>query len=206
MTRIFQEPELCIATSNQGKIKEFQALFSGYPFKVTAAADRVYEKPPEETGYTYLDNAVIKAKYYAQKTGLPCLADDSGLSVLALDGAPGVYSARLAGEEKDFKKAQETVREQFEAKSLQNPNVTNEACFVCVLALCWPDGHIEHTEGRIHGELVFPGRGMHGFGYDPIFIPHGYKETFSEISPEIKNKISHRALAFQRLITLCFTS
>ncbi len=187
-----QEKELVIATHNKGKAKEIAELLAGRVEKVLAAGELGLSEPVED-GETFVANALIKARSGAKESGQLCLADDSGLAVSALGGAPGIYSARWAGPDKDFGKAMETVMSslnEFEDKS---------AAFICVLALCWPDGREEVFEGRVEGHIVWPPRGDKGFGYDPIFVPRGYDMTFAEMEPEQKHKISHRADAFKKL-------
>lgn len=196
MSRKFLEPVLLIASGNQGKVKEIQALLAGYPVQVTSTAGLNIPEP-EETGKSFVENAVLKARYYGEKTGLPALADDSGLAVDALGGAPGIYSARWAGESKDFSIAFKRLKDELG----QGPAT---ARFLCALALWWPDGHVEHVEGTVEGELSFPPRGEKGFGYDPIFTARGEKLTFAEMEPERKHTISHRADAFRQLVTACF--
>ena len=153
---------------------------------------------PEETGTSFRANAELKALAAATASGLPALADDSGLCVDALDGAPGVYSARWAGEDKDFGVAMERVHR---AMAFGSPDT---AFFVCALSLAWPDGAVETFEGRVDGRLVWPPRGDRGFGYDPMFVHDGMTETFGEIAPEVKHGLSHRARAFDQLVAACF--
>ncbi|MBL26743.1 MAG: non-canonical purine NTP pyrophosphatase, RdgB/HAM1 family [Rhodospirillaceae bacterium] len=193
MTRRLTEGPLVVATHNQGKAKEIAALLAPFRLEVKAAGDLGLPEP-EETGATFIDNAVIKARAAAEKSGLPALADDSGLAVHGLDGSPGIYSARWAGPGKDFAVAMARV----ETELGDNPD--RGAHFVCALALAWPDGHVETFQGEVHGRLVFPGRGTQGFGYDPIFTPDGYDQTFGEMDPEAKDRISHRAAAFRQLV------
>ncbi len=191
--RSFQSDELLIATHNKGKAKEIAALLRQYVRKFYTSADLGLPEP-EETGVTFAQNAKIKALSAARISNKVALSDDSGLVVNSLGGAPGIYSARWAGENRDFSKAMLKVHESL-ADSLDR-----SAYFVCVLALGWPDGHTEFFEGRVDGTIVWPMRGNNGFGYDPIFQPDGYDITFGEMSPEDKHKISHRAVAFDRLV------
>lgn len=194
--------KLILATHNPGKLQEFRRLLR--PWEVTIVSAGELNLPePEETGETFVENARIKAAFCCSETGLPALSDDSGLAVPALDGAPGVYSARWAGPEKDFYAAMERVRTELEVWKI--PEDRWQAHFVCVLALAFPDGETHYFEGMVHGRLIFPPRGDKGFGYDPIFIPEGYNQTFGELEPEVKNAISHRARASERLIRECFT-
>jgi XTP/dITP diphosphohydrolase len=183
---------LILATHNPGKVKEIAALVDG-AFEDIKTAGELGLPEPEETGATFIENALIKARAAARGSGRLALADDSGLAVSALGGAPGIYSARWAGPEKDFGKAMNTVNEslnEFEDKS---------AAFICVLALVWPDGREEVFEGKVEGRIVWPPRGDQGFGYDPIFVPGGFDKTFAEMEPGYKHQISHRAKAFKKL-------
>lgn len=195
MTRRLAGGRLVIASHNAGKVREIGELLAPYGIEgVTASALGLPE--PEETGATFLANAELKARA-AATAGLPALADDSGLAVAALDGAPGIYSARWAGPERDFSRAMAKVHDRL-------GDHTREAAFVAALALAWPDGHIECFEGRVEGRLVWPPRGNRGFGYDPIFVPDGHGETFGEMVPEAKARITHRARAFEKLAAACF--
>jgi len=196
-TRLFTEDRLVIASHNTGKVREIAALLE--PFGVDVASAASMDLPePEETGDTFIDNAVIKAQASAQASGMPALSDDSGLCVDVLGGAPGVFSARWAGPDKDFDVAMQKVMEataDFE---------TCKAHFVCALALCWPDGRTETFEGYVHGQLVWPPRGNQGFGYDPMFEPEGHPLTFGEMDPAKKTAMSHRSDAFRKLVARCF--
>jgi XTP/dITP diphosphohydrolase len=196
MTRKFTEQRLVIASHNAGKVREIVALVKPFGIDVVSASELSLPEP-EETGETFVENAVLKAKASALGSGLPALADDSGLVVPALNGDPGIYSARWAGPNKDFTAAMQKVHDTL---SGGDP----KAFFTCVLALCWPDGHTEVFEGYIHGHLVWPPRGDRGFGYDPMFVAEGHEKTFGEIDPAEKHEISHRADAFRKLITHCF--
>lgn len=195
--RKFKLDTILVATGNPGKAREIKELLKTFNVKVEDLSGRNIAEP-EEDGTTFMENAAIKAAYYSKMTGLPALADDSGLCVDCLDGAPGIYSARWAGKEKDFFKAMERVWIAF----ARNPNT--KANFTCAMALCWPDGHIEGFEGHVYGNLTFPPRGDKGFGYDPIFTPDGYDMTFGQMDADIKQKISHRTDAFAKLIDGCF--
>lgn len=200
--RRFTGDTLVIASHNAGKVREIGDLIA--PFKVRAISAGELSLPePEETGLTFIANAELKALAAAQAAQLPALADDSGMSVDALDGAPGIYSARWAGASKDFGKAMEKVWKAVEEKGAEPPF---GAQFVCALSLAWPDGHVESFEGIIPGDLVWPPRGLHGFGYDPMFLPRVNSEmrTFGEMPASEKHAISHRALAFRQLIDACF--
>lgn len=197
--RKFADTRLLIASNNAGKVQEIAELLSYYNVQVVSAAEHGISSP-EETGTTFKDNAELKAKYYCEQSKLPALADDSGLCVDALGGEPGVYSARWAESGKDFKAAMKKVEEKLKEKGKE----TSDAQFVCALCLYWPDGHKETFEGKVKGTLTFPPRGEKGFGYDPIFIPRGYDQTFGELSGATKQEISHRADAFKKLKDACF--
>ena len=188
---------LAIATHNPGKLVEIAELLRPYAVETVGAAALGLAEP-EETGATFEANAELKAQAAARASGLPALADDSGLVVAALGGAPGIYSARWAGPKRDFAAAMACVERELAGKP------DRRAMFVAVLALAWPDGHVELFRGEVRGTLVFPPRGTHGFGYDPIFVPDGGKETFGEMAPAAKHAISHRARAFAKLIAACF--
>lgn len=200
--RRFTGDTLVIASHNAGKVREIGDLIA--PFKVRAiSASELGLPEPEETGLTFIANSELKALAAAQAAQLPALADDSGIGVDALDGAPGIYSARWAGPSKDFGKAMQKVWTAVEEKGAEPPF---GAQFVCALSLAWPDGHVESFEGIIQGALVWPPRGLHGFGYDPMFQPVANNEmrTFGEMPAVEKHAISHRALAFRQLIDACF--
>ncbi len=187
---------LVVASHNEGKVREFRELLAPFGFDVKSAAELNLDEP-EETGNTFEANADLKALAAAKSSGLLCLADDSGLVVTALDDAPGIYSARWAGPNKDFAQAMGRVARELHQAG-EEPNGA-AAYFVCVLSLAYPDGRLRTIRGEIHGTLTFPPRGEKGFGYDPIFIPSGYSETFGEMDPAVKNGISHRAKAFAAL-------
>jgi len=197
MARHFDGSRLVIASHNPGKIREIDALLGPLGVAVVSVADLGLPEP-EENGATFPANAEIKARAAADGSGLPALADDSGLAVAALDGAPGILSARWAGPDKDFAVAMRRVEDALSGEP------DRRAHFVCALALCWPDGHCEIFEGTVDGRLVWPPRGSRGFGYDPIFVPEGYDITFGEMDPEHKHRISHRADAFHKLVEGCF--
>ena len=188
--------QLIIASHNKGKIVEIRELLAPLNISVTSASEHDLPEP-EETGSTFAANASLKSEAAMGATGQPCLADDSGLVVPALDGAPGIYSARWAGADKDFTVAMERIRSELEAKGEAAEGAA--AYFICVLALSRPNQPTQHFEGRIHGILTFPPRGEKGFGYDPIFVPEGHAITFAEIDAEEKQRISHRARAFAAL-------
>ena len=197
MARRFDGEKLVIATHNRGKLVEMEALLRPYHIAcVSAGALGLPE--PEETGLTFEANAELKARAATMASGLPALADDSGLCVEALGGAPGIYSARWAGESKDFGPAMERVERELAGKS------DRRAYFVAVLSLAWPDGHIESFRGEIHGTVIWPPRGKLGFGYDPMFLPTGHTDTFGELDPAIRAQVSHRSIAFRQLMAACF--
>lgn len=201
MARKFTEKKLVIASHNEGKVREIRELLSSYDIEVISGAE--FNLPePEETGKTFLENAAIKSDFFAKETNLPSLADDSGLVVPALGGAPGIFSARWAGEKRDFSVAIEKVKEELTNKGTLPRG--QAAHFICALSLTWPDGHREQFEGRVEGSLTFPPRGKKGFGYDPIFEPEGYGMTFAEMEGDDKHSISHRADAFNQLVSACF--
>lgn len=184
---------LVAATHNPGKAREIAALLESR-FEVVAAGELGLPEP-DETETTFVGNAVLKARAAADRSELPALADDSGLSVTALDGQPGIFSARWGGPDKDFVLAMRRVEERLEAVHAEDMS----AWFTCALALAWPDGPVVAVEGRVHGSLTFPPRGDRGFGYDPIFVPEGGRLTFGEMDPAAKDAMSHRARAFAKL-------
>lgn len=198
--RKLQPGRLVIASHNEGKVREIRALLAPYGVEPVSAGSLGLPEPPE-TGTTFIANAELKARSAADLSGLPALADDSGLAVEALGGEPGIYSARWAGEAKDFGLAMRLVHEHMVKAG---PEAGHDAHFVCALSLCWPDGHIESFEGRVDGVIVWPPRGTQGFGYDPIFQPHGYDISFGEMEPDAKHAISHRADAFAKLVAAVF--
>jgi len=195
--RRFAGGRLVIASHNRGKLAEIAELLAPRGVETVSAAALGLPEP-EETGATFEANAELKARASATAAGLPALADDSGLAVAGLDGAPGIYSARWAGQGRDFAAAMRKV------ETALGGNPDRRAAFVCVLSLAWPDGHAETVRGEVEGTLVFPPRGTRGFGYDPIFVPEGGTLTFGEMEPAAKHAISHRAVAFRRLIAACF--
>lgn len=196
MRRLIAE-RLVVATHNTGKLAEMRALFDPHAVTVSGAAD-LRLAIPEETEETFLGNARLKARAAAEATGLPALADDSGLTVDGLDGAPGVHTADWAEADggRDFEAAMARVWRQLDERRVPEPRT---AQFRATLVLMWPDGHEEVFEGIAPGRLVWPPRGSHGHGYDPIFVPDGDSRTFAEMAPEEKNRISHRARAFDKL-------
>lgn len=203
MTRRLGSETLVIATHNAGKLKEISALLAPYGVNCISAGSLGLPEPAE-TGTNFVENALIKARAAAENAGLPALADDSGLSVTALGGRPGVYTAdwaerqRFEGEPgRDWYMAMGKVEGLL---AEQGPEVDRGGWFSCVLALAWPDGDSAVYEGRVDGALTWPPRGTMGFGYDPVFVPRGRSETFAELDPEEKHRISHRADAFAKLV------
>lgn len=194
MIRRLSPGRLVAATHNKGKVSELTDLFAPLGFEVVSAIELDLPEP-EETEATFAGNAILKARAAAEATGAPALSDDSGLSVTALGGAPGIYSARWAGEPRDFGKAMEKVQ-----RELDDIGATDRSAkFVCALAIVWPDGHAEVFEGEVHGELTWPPRGDKGFGYDPVFVADGESITFGEMEPAWKHAMSHRARAVEKL-------
>lgn len=189
-----QPGRLVAATHNAGKVRELKALLEPLGFDVVSAGELGLDEP-EETEMTFAGNALIKAHAAARASGLPALADDSGLEVAALGGMPGVFSADWAGRPRDFGAAMAKVEAELEAIGARD----RRARFVCALALAWPDGRERVFEGKVKGRVVWPPRGTRGFGYDPMFIADGETETFGEIDPEKKHAMSHRADAFAKL-------
>ncbi|MGC2222892.1 MAG: RdgB/HAM1 family non-canonical purine NTP pyrophosphatase [Methylocella sp.] len=202
--------KLVLATHNAGKLAEMRELLA--PFGVVAIAAAELGLPePEETGASFVSNAVIKARAAAERAKIPALADDSGLCVAALKGAPGINSARWAGAARDFGTAMKKVQQALQTADARAPI---EAHFVSALALAFPDGEVQCFEGKVFGELVFPARGSLGFGYDPIFLPQGFSRTFGEMTGHEKHGIpadgspalSHRARAFQAFARACLAN
>ncbi|QDZ08344.1 RdgB/HAM1 family non-canonical purine NTP pyrophosphatase [Sphingomonas panacisoli] len=188
--------KLVIASHNEGKVKEIRALLA--PYGIEPVSAKSLDLPePEETGTTFVANAELKAMQAADLSGLPALADDSGLCVEALNGDPGIFSARWAGESKDFGHAMQLVEDNIRKLG---PETDRDAHFVCALALAWPDGHVEWFEGRVEGQLVWPPRGGNGFGYDAMFLPDGHDRTFGEMAADEKTPLTHRADAFRQLV------
>lgn len=200
--------QLVIATHNSGKLAEMRELLS--PHGVTAmSASELGLPEPEETGDSFSANAKLKAVAAATAARLPAFADDSGLVVEALDGAPGIYSARWAGPQKDFNAAMSRIERLLEERGASEP-AKRKAHFVSALCVAWPDGHLEEVEARVDGTLVWPPRGSAGFGYDPMFLPAGHDRTFGEMSsiekhglPPLGKGLSHRARAFVKLAERC---
>jgi XTP/dITP diphosphohydrolase len=206
MTRKLAPGKLVIATHNPGKLKEIGALLAPYGMELVSAGELGLPEP-EETGTTFRENALIKA-HASAASGFPALSDDSGLEVVALGGRPGVYTADWAERQafegapgRDWYMAMGKVEGML---AEQGAGVDRSASFVCTLALVWPDGEELVVEGRVAGNLVWPPRGAKGFGYDPVFVPEGGRETFAEMDPDAKHAISHRADAFAKLVQAAF--
>ncbi len=197
MARRFESSKLVIASHNLGKVREITALLDPFVPEVISAGELGLAEP-DETGKTFVANAELKAHAAAIGANLPALADDSGIVVNGLGGKPGIYSARWGGPSKNFNRAMARVWK--ELKIIEDKS----AYFTSALALCWPDGHSEIFEGHIHGTIIWPQRGSRGFGYDPIFQPSGYDQTFGELENEVKDGISHRFQAFAQLVEACF--
>ena len=209
MTRRLGSGSLVIATHNAGKLKEISALLEPHGLKCLSAGSLGLPEPPE-TGKTFAENALIKARSAAEASGIVSLADDSGMSVAALDGRPGVYTADWAERQwfegsagRDWYMAMGKVEGMLAEKG---PDAPRDAWFSCVLAIAWPDGEHAIYEGRVNGSLTWPPRGILGFGYDPVFVPEGRNQTFAEIDPSEKHAISHRANAFAKLVAEQFGS
>ena len=193
--RLPRGSHLVVASHNEGKVREIKALLGPHGIQPISAGSLGLPEP-EETGLTFAANAELKAHASAKGSGHAALADDSGLCVDALDGAPGIYSARWAGPAKDFRVAMNCIHDELRHKGL----TTSAAKFVCALCVALPSGESQVFQGEVHGHLTFPPRGDHGFGYDPIFIADGMEETFAEIDPARKHAMSHRAKAFEKLL------
>ncbi|MEP3297223.1 MAG: RdgB/HAM1 family non-canonical purine NTP pyrophosphatase [Pseudoruegeria sp.] len=200
--RKLSETKIVLASHNKGKLFEIGALLAPFGVEVVSAGALGFEEP-EETESTFAGNARIKAHFAAKSSGLPALSDDSGLEVDALDGAPGVYTADWAETPngRDFPMAMEKVQSLLDIKQAPAPRL---ARFCCTLCMAWPDGHDEVFAGAVNGQLVWPMRGTHGFGFDPVFQPIGETITFGEMDPDRKHGMSHRADAFRKLVAGCF--
>ena len=200
--RLARGTRLVVASHNLGKVREIAELVAPRGLDVVPAAElRLAE--PEETGPTFAENARIKAVAAAQAARLPSLADDSGLEVEALGGAPGIHSARWAGPTKDFASAMQRVAEEIRARGGWDAGSVPRANFTAVLCLAWPDGETDAFAGKVYGHLVWPPRGARGFGYDPMFVADGETLTFGEMEPDAKHAISHRARAFALFARAC---
>lgn len=199
MLKLSRGDRLVVASHNEGKVRELAELFAPYGIECVPAA-KLGVPEPEETGASFAENARIKAAAAAKVSGVCALADDSGLEVEALGGNPGIHSARWGGPEKDFGQAMARVHRELEAIGAANAR----ANFTCALALAAPDGAVQVFEGKVFGTLTWPPRGRRGFGYDPIFVPDGYTETFGEMAPALKNQLSHRMRAFEQLMAATY--
>jgi XTP/dITP diphosphohydrolase len=191
------QKKIVVASHNTGKIKEIKNLLKPFKFKVYSALDFKI-KEPKETGKTFIENSIIKAKVVSQKSNCIALADDSGLCINSLNGNPGIYSARWAGKNKDFKLAMKKIEKELEELSLTSKS-NRRALFCCALTLFYPSRKTISFQGKVYGHLEFPPRGLNGFGYDPIFIHDGYNKTFGEMKFAYKERISHRQIAFNKL-------
>ena len=186
---------IIVASHNEGKVRELAELFAPFGIACLSAAGLGLSEP-EETGKSFAENATLKAVAAAKASGMLAVADDSGLEVAALHGAPGIHAARWGGPNKDFSLAMARVNHELEASGVADAR----ANFTCALAIASPDGAARVFEGKVFGMLTWPPRGSHGFGYDPIFVPDGYSETFGEMEPKLKNRLSHRMRAFEQLM------
>ncbi len=197
--------KLVVASHNPGKVREIRELLESYGIETVSASDLDLAEP-EETETTFEGNARLKALASAKGSGLTALADDSGLAVDALAGEPGIYSARWAGVTKDFSAAMQLVEDKLQQAGATQGSRLRSAKFVCVLCLAWPDGHTETFYGEVAGTLTWPPRGSKGFGYDPMFVPTGFEETFGQMDPARKHDMSHRAEAFRLLMDQCLNT
>ena len=196
---IFNGKKILIASHNTGKVREIKVLLKPLKIKILSASDFNLNEPVEN-GLSFEENALIKSSYASKITGIPSLSDDSGICFSDLNNEPGVYSARWAGKNKNFQLAMSKINDSL--KNIKKPSYN--CFFVCALSLCWPDG--SNSLGKIDGKFSWPPRGNFGFGYDPIFKPSGYDQTFAEMEAKFKHSISHRSIAFKKLIQLCFPS
>ena len=189
--------KVIVASHNSGKVREIKSLLKPYSFTIQSASD-LKIKEPKETGKNFIENAILKAKFVSKKSGCIALADDSGLCINLLNGEPGIYSARWAGKNKDFKLAIKKIEKKL-MKLDPHSNIKYRSHFCCALALSFPNGRTISFQGKVYGQLQFPAKGLNGFGYDPIFVPNGYKKTFGEMNYAYKERISHRQKAFKKL-------
>jgi len=203
MARRFAAPKLVVATHNRGKAGEFRVMFAGFPFEIVSAGELGLPSPPE-TGQTFEENATLKALCAMRASGLPALADDSGLSVHALDGQPGVYTADWEGPTRSAMIGMRRIQDELAKRHVPDTDAGRAATFTCVLALAWPDEHVELFRGVLDGRIIWPPRGSGGHGYDPCFQPKGETRTTAEMTDPEKNAISHRGRAFSRLVEACF--
>ena len=203
MARRFVLPKLVVATHNRGKAGEIRTMLAPFGVEIVSAGDLGLPSP-DETGTTFEDNATLKALAAVRASGLPCLADDSGLSVHALDHQPGVYTADWEGPTRDAMVGMRRIQDELEARNVPKTDAARVATFHCVLALAWPDEHVELFHGTLDGAIVWPPRGTGGHGYDPCFQPVGDTRTTAEMSDAEKNAISHRGRAFRMMVEACF--
>jgi len=203
MARRFASPKLVVATHNRGKADEIRTMLSPFGVEIVSMADLGLPAPPE-TGTTFETNATIKALAAARGSGLPALADDSGLSVHKLGGQPGVYTADWEGPTRNAMVGMQRIQDELAKRGVPDTDATRGATFHCVLALAWPDEHVELVHGTLDGRIVWPPRGTGGHGYDPCFQPAGDSRTNAEMSTDEKNAISHRGRAFAKLVEACF--
>jgi XTP/dITP diphosphohydrolase len=203
MPRRFAGRKLVVATHNRGKAGEIRTMLSPFGIEILSAGELDLASP-EETGTTFEENATLKALAATRASGLPALADDSGLSVQALDGQPGVYTADWEGPTRDAMVGMKRIQEEFARRGVPDSDAARTATFHCVLALAWPDEHVELVHGMLDGRIVWPPRGTGGHGYDPCFQPTGDTRTTAEMADAEKNAISHRGRAFRRLVEACF--
>jgi XTP/dITP diphosphohydrolase len=203
MPRHFVGPKLVVATHNRGKAGEIRTMLSGFGVEIVSAGE-LGLPVPDETGTTFEENATLKALAATRASGLPALADDSGLSVAALDGQPGLYTADWEGPTRDAMVGMKRIQDELAERKVPDTDAARGATFHCVLALAWPDEHVELVHGRLDGRIVWPPRGSGGHGYDPCFQPVGDRRTNAEMSTDEKNAISHRGRAFAKLVEACF--
>ncbi|QQS10513.1 MAG: non-canonical purine NTP pyrophosphatase [Rhodospirillales bacterium] len=203
--RRFTGPTLVVATHNAGKAGEIGVMLRPFGVRVVSAGE-LGLPAPAETATTFIGNAELKARAAATASGLPALADDSGLSVHALDGQPGLYTADWEGPTRDAMVGMTRIQDALAARGVPGTADARRATFNCALALAWPDGHCESVLGRMEGAIVWPPRGTLGHGYDPTFQPDGHALTCGEMDPAVKNAISHRADAFRQLVAACFAT
>ena len=201
--RRFSGPTLVVATHNRGKAGEIATMLAPFGVRVLSHGE-LGLAVPEETGATFLENAELKARTAARTTNLPSLGDDSGLSVHALDGQPGLYTADWEGPDRDAMTGMTRIQRELALRGVADTPEARAATFNCALALAWPDGHVESVLGQMHGTIVWPPRGSNGHGYDPTFQPDSWTITCGEMDPDVKNRISHRADAFAKLVARCF--
>ena len=203
MARRFSLPKLVVATHNRGKAGEIRAMLKPFGVEIVSAGE-LGLPAPDETGVSFEENATLKALAATRASGLPVLADDSGLSVHALDGAPGVHTADWEGPDRDAMVGMRRIQGEFAKRRVPDTDAARIATFHCVLALAWPDEHLELVHGTLDGRIVWPPRGQGGHGYDPCFRPIGERRTTAEMTDEEKNAISHRGRAFRLLVEACF--